>query len=108
MSSTAAEPLSRFLPDRGRVRRLLRNPALKALLATQIIVVGIILARGHGWLQPFELLTYDALRVAWAGHQPSSRIFLVGGSEDDIADFDWPLTDGQLAELLERIASWNP
>jgi CHASE2 domain-containing sensor protein len=39
---------------------------------------------------------------------PSTRIFLVGGSEDDIADFDWPLTDEQFAELLERIASWKP
>jgi adenylate cyclase len=71
-------------------------------------VAAIILARSNGWLQPFELLIYDALRVAWAGHEPSNRIFLVGGTEDDVTDFDWPLRDGELADLLERLASWNP
>ena len=109
MSSAAAEPLlSRLRQDRGRIWRLLRSPALKALVGANIIVAGIVLARGHGWLQPFELLIYDALRVSWAGHEPSSRILLVGGNEDDITDFDWPLRDGELADLLERIASWKP
>ena len=64
--------------------------------------------RVHGWLQPFELLIYDGLRVVWAGQEPSNRILLVGGTEDDVTDFDWPLRDGELADLLERIASWNP
>jgi CHASE2 domain-containing sensor protein len=59
-------------------------------------------------VQPFELLVYDALRVAWAGHEPSTRISLVGITEDDIANFDWPPKDGELAGLLERIVSWQP
>src|SRR5262249_11347992 len=71
-------------------------------------VAGIILARGNGLLQPFELLIYDGLRVAWADHEQSSRVLLVGGNEDDITDFDWPLRDGELADLLERLASWKP
>src|ERR1700741_751200 len=109
MRSAVGEALfSRFRLDPRRIKRLLRSPALKAVLGANIIVVGIILARGHGWLQPFELLIYDALRVSWAGHEPSSRILIVGGNEDDIADFDWPLRDGELADLLERLASWKP
>ena len=48
------------------------------------------------------------VRVVWAGHEPSNRIFLVGATEDDIANFDWPLRDGLLADLPERLASWNP
>jgi adenylate cyclase len=109
MSSAVAEPLlSRLRLDRGGIARLLRSPALKALLGANIIVAGIILARGHGWLQPFELLIYDALRVSWAGHEPSNRVLIVGGNEDDITDFDWPLRDGDLADLLERLASWKP
>jgi adenylate cyclase len=109
MSSAIAEPLlTRLRQDRDRIWRLLRSPALKALLGANLIVVGIILARGHGWLQPFELMIYDALRVSWAGHEQSSRVLLVGGNEDDITDFDWPLRDGELADLLERLASWKP
>jgi len=109
MSNAVAEPLlNRLRLDRGRITRLLRSPALKALVGANIIVAAIILARGQGWLQPFELLIYDALRVSWAGHEASSRIFLVGGNEDDITDFDWPLRDGELADLLERIVSWTP
>ena len=108
MSSVASAPLNRLRLDRDRITRLLRSPALKALVGANIIVAGIILARGHGWLQPFELMIYDALRVARAGHEASSRILLVGGNEDDITDFDWPLRDGELADLLERLASWKP
>jgi len=108
VSSAATEPLSRSPAERGRIIRLLHSPALKALVGANIIVAAIILARSDGWLQPFELLIYDALRVVWAGHEPSNRIFLVGATEDDIADFDWPLRDGLLADLLERLASWSP
>jgi adenylate cyclase len=108
MTATVSEPLRRLAPVRDRIARLLRSPALKAAVGAHIIVAGIILARGHGWLQPFEILIYDALRVAWATHEPSTRVLLVGGTEDDVIDFDWPLRDGELAELLERLASWNP
>jgi CHASE2 domain-containing sensor protein len=45
--------------------------------------------------------------VAWAGNQPSSRILLVGASERDIGHYSWRLRDGDLADLLERIASWK-
>ena len=108
MSSATGQLLSRPLSGHRRISRALRRPALKALIGAHIIVAGVILARGHGWLQPFELLIYDALRVAWATHEPSNRVVLIGGTEDDVADFDWPLRDGELAELLERLAQWNP
>ena len=107
MTGAIAEPLRRLVPFRDHTARLLRSATLKALIGAHIIAALIILVRSYGWLQPFELLVYDALRVSWAGHEPSSRIFLVGGNEDDITDFDWPLRDGELADLLERIASWK-
>src|SRR5205823_13010602 len=88
--------------------RFVRSPALMAIVGAHLILAAIILVRGYGWLQPFELLIYDALRVAWAGHETSNRVLLVGGTERDVADFDWPLKDGDLADLLERIASWRP
>ena len=108
MSSVASEPLGSLRLGLVRLARLLRSPALKAVIGAHLVIAAIILVRSHGWLQPFELLIYDALRVAWTGHEPSTRVFLIGGTEDDVADFDWPLRDGELADLLERLASWQP
>jgi len=73
-----------------------------------VIWASIFLLWDYGGLQPFELLVYDALRVAWAGNEPSSRVLLVGATEQDIQHYRWPLRDGDLADLLERIASWKP
>jgi len=108
MSSAIIEVLRRLRLHRDRIAHLLRSPGLKALVAAHLLVAAIIFVRSDGWLQHFELLIYDALRVAWAGHAPSSRIFLVCGTEDDVADFDWPLSDGDLAKLLERLSSCHP
>jgi hypothetical protein len=33
---------------------------------------------------------------------------LVGADEQDIRHYSWPLRDGDLADLPERIASWKP
>jgi adenylate cyclase len=108
MTAAVGEPLRRLAPARDRIARILRSAGLKALIGAHIIVAAIIVVRGHGWLQPFELLIYDELRVAWAGSAPSNTVVLVGGTEADVEDFDWPLRDGDLADLLERIAAWQP
>ena len=108
MTSIVSEPLSHLIPVRDRVARLLRSAGFKAVIGAHVIVAVIILIRGYGGLQPIELPIYDALRVAWAGDEPSNRIFLIGGTEKDIQRYDWPLKDGDLAALLERIAGWKP
>jgi adenylate cyclase len=108
MTAAVGEPLRRLAPARDRIARILRSAGLKALIGAHIIVAAIIVVRGYGWLQPFELLIYDELRVAWAGSAPSNTVVLVGGTEADVEDFDWPLKDGDLADLLERIAAWQP
>src|SRR5690349_125717 len=108
MTSTAIESLRRLVPVRDRIGHLLRSAPCKALLGANVIVAVIILARSYGWLQPFELLIYDALCVAWAGNEPSNRVVLIGGTEEDVQRWDWPLKDEALAILLERIASWKP
>ena len=81
---------------------------MRTFIAANLVAALIIVVRTAGWLQPFELAIYDALRVAWAGNQPSDRIVLVGATEDDIARWHWPLRDGDFAELLDRLASWKP
>jgi len=108
MTSTVNAAADRVRPARDRIARLLRSTKLKALIGGNIVAAVIILLRGYGLLQPLELQIYDALVVAWAGHQPSNRVMVVGGTEADVEHFDWPLRDGDLATLLERIASWQP
>ena len=93
---------------RHSLARVLHSPKVKSLIGGNVIAAIIILLRGYGVLQPLELQIYDALVVAWVGHQPSSRVVLVGATEADVDHFDWPLRDGDLATLLERIESWNP
>jgi adenylate cyclase len=108
MSITAGELARRWVPNWSRLARLHRSGPLRAFLGANLIAVVVILTRAQGWLQPVELVIYDALRVAWAGNEPSSRILLVGADEQDIRHYNWPLRDGDLADLLERIASWKP
>jgi hypothetical protein len=105
--TAADEAMTRLVPTRDQVIRLLRSDILKALIGTHLIVAAVILVRSYGWLQPFELAIYDQLRVAWAGHEPSANIPPVGGTED-IGLSNWPLRDGDLATLLERIVAWRP
>jgi adenylate cyclase len=102
------ETLARLAPARERFVRALRSDVLKALIGTHLIVAAIILVRGLGWLQPFELTIYDHLVVAWARNEPNASIVLIGGTEKDIGRGHWPLHDAELATLLERIAGWRP
>src|SRR5215469_8643878 len=108
MSITAGELARRWAPNWSRLARLHRSAPLRAFLGANLIAVVVILIRAQGWLQPVELVIYDALRVAWVGNESSSRIVLVGADEHDIRHYSWPLRDGDLADLLERIASWKP
>src|SRR6516162_2476084 len=108
MTSPANRLIGRGTHLRDHIGRISSSARLKALIAANFVAALIIAVRAVGLLQPLELAIYDALRVVWAGDQPSDRIMLVGASEDDIARWHWPLRDGDLAELLDRLASWKP
>ena len=116
IANQQSQPANYRVQLRGRIGKLLRSRALRVMVGAHIVVAAVIGVRSQGWLQPVELPVYDALLVAWAGTPTSDRVVLVGATEDDIAVGDakggrrwgWPLRDGKLAELLERIASWKP
>jgi adenylate cyclase len=107
MSVIKALFFARQSPFRHRLRRLSNSVGFKALIVAHAIVAAIILVRYFGGFQPLELAIYDQLRVVWAGDQPSASIVLVGATEMDVRR-GWPLRDGDLANLLERIAAWQP
>lgn len=102
-----SRPASRWLTARGGITRILRNATLRALIGAQFVAVGVIAVRSYGLLQPLELLAYDTLRAAWAQPMPRDRVVLVGMTENDIKE-DYPLTDRELADVLDRLASWHP
>jgi adenylate cyclase len=88
--------------------RLWGSRRFRAIVGAQAIGVLVALMWSYGVLQLLELQIYDALLVAWAGHAKSNHVLLVGATEEDIHRFNWPLRDGDLARLLERIAGWQP
>lgn len=117
MTSRATQPGNRDLEGRNwrsEIGKLRRSPVVMASVAALIVAAMVILIRSDGWLQPAELMVYDALRAAAAGAAPSRRVVLVGATEQDITETDangdrvwgWPLRDGSLAALLQRLASW--
>jgi adenylate cyclase len=109
-------PLARKLALRAGAARLLRMSATKAVLAALAVAAVVIVLRGYGWLQPAELLAYDTLRVTWSGLAGNERFLLVGATESDITAvgangnrrWGWPLHDDTLAQVLERLESWQP
>ncbi|MEP6600692.1 MAG: adenylate/guanylate cyclase domain-containing protein [Nitrospirota bacterium] len=88
---------------------MLRSPRVACLLGSTMVAGIIIAARQGGYLESWELGAYDlALRF----HPPikisTPPIVLVGITEDDITRARWPLTDGLMAKLLEKIATYQP
>src|SRR5215472_3277593 len=98
MTSTATRLIGRRIQVRSHIARISSSARFKALIAANFVAALIVVVRAIGWLQPVELATYDALRVAWAGNQLGDRITLIGVIEDDIARWHWPLRDGDLAK----------
>ena len=88
MAGAASAAPSRAGRRHSRILRLFRRAPVRALIGANLVAAIVVLARGAGLLQPLELPIYDALRVAWAGHQPSERVLLVGGSEADVQRWD--------------------
>jgi adenylate cyclase len=91
----------------AKVRRVLRRRLLRVLVSSHLVAVAIILCREAGWLQTLELAVYDRLVAADTGNLPGDRVVLVAATEADIARFGWPLRDGDLAAVLERLTRWR-
>lgn len=88
--------------------RLIRTGFFRAILGANLVAGAVIIVRALGLLQPLELLTYDQLTVGWASQEANQRVVLVGATEADFRRWGWPLSDGVLADLLERLANQHP
>src|SRR5438552_9117982 len=89
---------------------MLRSPRVACLLGSTMVAGIILAARQGGYLEPWELAAYDlTLRFQPANERSTSPIVLIGITENDINTLArWPLTDGFMAKLLEKIAIYQP
>src|SRR3989442_11785190 len=91
-------------------RRLLRPSLAVGLLVSIAVSFGVILCRGFGWLESWELAAYDCfIRLRQRASVLDSRIVLITITEEDIRlQNHWPLTDATLAHVLKILTQYQP
>ncbi|MBI5639498.1 MAG: adenylate/guanylate cyclase domain-containing protein [Nitrospirae bacterium] len=87
-----------------------KSPFLFPLLMGILVAISVIAVRSAGWLQSFELISYDTYRGFGIKKTLSDeRIVLIKIREADIQQMGtWPLTDSAMAELLTKVLSYRP
>ena len=86
----------------------MRDRIVPSLLIGQAAVLAVVLLHLMGWLQPLDLLAYDNGLKLRARPATDERIVLVGAREADLAALGWPLSDAQLASLLNALSAAKP
>ncbi|NEO85494.1 MAG: CHASE2 domain-containing protein [Spirulina sp. SIO3F2] len=109
MNSTLSSALSNSLLRRWLALRH-RLPLWSGNLAiTSIVGLSLLALRFAGLLQLWELALFDVLVRARPQLPPDSRIVIVGFDEADLEQLGgWPISDGQLAQLLALIKAQEP
>ncbi|HEY9625245.1 MAG TPA: CHASE2 domain-containing protein, partial [Crinalium sp.] len=78
------------------------------LIAAPSIAALVVVMRLLGLLQPLEWAMLDQY-FCWRPPEPADpRIVLVRITEDDIAQYDWPLSDAVLANIITTLNQQNP
>lgn len=73
--------------------------------AIALAVTGL---RAIGWLQPWELKTYDLLMRMRPPEAPDPRLLVVEATEADVNRYGFPLPDGILAQAIDRLEQHQP
>ncbi len=80
----------------------------RVLVTASGVAGAVIFVRSLGLLQPWELAIYDQF-IRWRPPEPrDNRIVIVGIDEEDLQRFGFPIPDGKMAELLQKIAADKP
>jgi adenylate cyclase len=94
------------------MRQWLRNPkrtGIVAVIVGNLAFFALLGLRAIGGLETLELTVYDAFtRLRSQMALPDKRIVLVGVNEHDLERWGWPLSDEVLAQLLERLITYQP
>lgn len=79
------------------------------VLGISLVVTGLVMGmRSLGILQKWELTTYDRLLRQRPSEPADSRLLLVGIDEEDIRQYNHPLPDNVLVQLIEKLEQHQP
>ncbi len=88
-----------------RLWRAIRTPAVASLIFALSVFALVAATRELGLLQSAEFWAYDKFLVWRAGSAPiDSRIVILETTENDLAKYDFPISDALLARVLKNIA----
>jgi adenylate cyclase len=87
-----------------RLRDFVRQPVAAGLLALLITICTMIALRQIDAFADLELMAYDKL-VVLRSHGPpvETRVSEIEIDEDDLERYHWPLNDGILATIIDRL-----
>ena len=81
----------------------------QSVFVTSLIVTSLLMGvRSLGVLQTWELKSYDQLLRQRPSEPADSRILMVGADEADIREYKHPLPDAVLAQLIKKLAQYQP
>ncbi|MBD2465109.1 CHASE2 domain-containing protein [Oscillatoria sp. FACHB-1407] len=99
----------RFFTNRNRRQSLLKALGGTVLLTSAVVTGAVLLLRQLGALEGAELSAYDTLMQLRQTNDFENRLLVVGISETDIQTRnEFPIEDGTLAQLLERLLENQP
>ncbi|MCC5896566.1 MAG: EAL domain-containing protein [Phormidium sp. BM_Day4_Bin.17] len=84
---------------------LINSPLLALNL---LVMLMLILLQSLGSFERGELALFDAAIRRGSQEYLDPRLVIVGITEEDIQRYQWPLSDGQLAEVLAALQEHNP
>ena len=87
-----------------RLRDFVRRPVAAGLLALLITIMAMLGLRAVDTFGDLELMAYDKL-VVLRSHGPpvDARVSQIEIGEDDLERYQWPLNDGILAAIIDKL-----
>ena len=87
-----------------RLRDFVRQPVAAGLLALIITILVMLGLREIDTFSDLELMVYDKLVVLRSRGPPvETRVTQIEIGEDDLEHYHWPLNDGIIAQIIERL-----
>jgi adenylate cyclase len=87
-----------------RLRYLYRHPRTAGLFGLALVIMYFLGVRAIGGFEELELAAYDEM-VVWraSGSGFDTRVAQIVITEADVKQLGWPLSDGVLADIVDRL-----